>query len=348
MTLTVYMFGKLELRDKQSGVSFRIDRQGKHLLGYLLLQRQFVSREQLIGALWADHSSTMAHRCLSTALWRLRCALANIPGLTLQSQRAGDVGISRNADTWIDVAEFERLTTRVLRKKSAAGAFALATSDIENLEQAIYLYRGELLNNVYDDWVSHDRRRLHADYLSALSHLGRHYCAIGQVDRSLERYLEILRWDPLSENAHQAVMQIYYVQGHRALALQQYESCCKVLENELDLKPTPETRRLAERIRLLVEPGSMNGRAELENRAGLEPSLMRLELQKLNQALHEASNACANLVHGLGVENTVEPPTPKTITLHHGNIEPRQSPIVKVTTPSGTAAGQRDQASLGK
>ena len=60
----------------------------------------------------------------------------------------------------------------------------------------------------------------------------------------------ILRVDPIDETAYREMMRAYGAMGKVATAVQQYHSLVKVLKNELDLEPLPETRLLYENIRL--------------------------------------------------------------------------------------------------
>jgi DNA-binding SARP family transcriptional activator len=60
-----------------------------------------------------------------------------------------------------------------------------------------------------------------------------------------ERILEI---DPLREEIHRELMQIYAQMGQRPKAVQQYETCRARLMTELGIVPMPETRKLHSEI----------------------------------------------------------------------------------------------------
>ncbi|WP_410967542.1 AfsR/SARP family transcriptional regulator, partial [Salmonella sp. SAL4456] len=44
-------------------------------------------------------------------------------------------------------------------------------------------------------------------------------------------------------------MSLLAIEGQRAAALAQYETCCRVLQEELDVEPSEETKALYEQIR---------------------------------------------------------------------------------------------------
>ncbi|MFB9994916.1 BTAD domain-containing putative transcriptional regulator, partial [Deinococcus oregonensis] len=62
-----------------------------------------------------------------------------------------------------------------------------------------------------------------------------------------ERWTE---FDPLSEEAHRALMTAHYALGDRAAALRAYHRCKHTLHQELGADPAPETQRLARDIDL--------------------------------------------------------------------------------------------------
>lgn len=66
--------------------------------------------------------------------------------------------------------------------------------------------------------------------------------------------LRLVATDPLREDAHRQVMLLCHRLGQRHAALQQFETCCHILRDELNADPLPETVRLAEEIRRGASP----------------------------------------------------------------------------------------------
>jgi adenylate cyclase len=54
----------------------------------------------------------------------------------------------------------------------------------------------------------------------------------------------LLRVDPCSELVHQALIRVYIESRQRGAALQQFETCRAILQEELGISPSPETERL--------------------------------------------------------------------------------------------------------
>ena len=88
---------------------------------------------------------------------------------------------------------------------------------------------------------------------------------------------ESLSLEPLKEQTHRTIMQLYADSGERAMALAQFRSCKELLQHELEAQPDPETQRLADRIALRVE---------------FEPSAVR---QQISSAM--AAEAPRTVVH---------------------------------------------------
>ncbi|RPI30703.1 MAG: hypothetical protein EHM70_13215 [Chloroflexota bacterium] len=201
------------------------------LCAYLLLHRDTpIKRAALSYILWPDSPEKEARANLRRHIHYLQKMLpASEPGWLRMD---GD-SIQWNADTsfWLDVAEFERLS---------AGQAALA--------QAIDLYNGDLLSNVYDDWVYIDRERLRDIYLGDLSQLV-------YLERSRRNYPQavvyaqmVLACDPMREDIVRQLIALRYESGDRAGALHDYEQFAGQLHRELGVEPMPETRLLYEAV----------------------------------------------------------------------------------------------------
>jgi DNA-binding SARP family transcriptional activator len=93
----------------------------------------------------------------------------------------------------------------------------------------------------------HDRlRRLYADGLSALADLrAERGDGAGAID-ALER---LVRAEELREDAHRRLMLALARAGARDRAVRHYERMVRLLRDELDAAPEPETVALYDRIR---------------------------------------------------------------------------------------------------
>ncbi len=177
-----------------------------------------------------------ARRALTQSLWRIRNVLPDIiEGDTQYIQ------ISESANLWIDIETFESL---VGDSTENAEAYTLA------LQQAIDLYRGDLLEGLYDDWVFAARERLRELYLQALEQLVDYEKSKRQYTQALDYAVELAHVDPYREAAHREVMRLYFALKRPEAALTQFETCRKIFEDELGIDVDQRTRAVAQEIAL--------------------------------------------------------------------------------------------------
>ncbi|HXH01998.1 MAG TPA: BTAD domain-containing putative transcriptional regulator [Candidatus Competibacteraceae bacterium] len=216
----------------------------QRLLAYLLLKRRRLhAREILVEQLWSGHDSEHARACLNTTLWRLRTVLEP-PGVArgtyLLTTSDGEIGLNPDGRLWLDVAIFEenaRLTALQAVEKAS-------DSQAQNLERALQLYCADLLEGFYDNWLVEEQARLRQLRLDVFEWLFRYYRRQGASERSLLLGQRILEQDPLREDIHRELMELYRDCGQRTLALRQYEICRQTLAAELGIQPMTETQAL--------------------------------------------------------------------------------------------------------
>ncbi len=221
------------------------------LLGCLLLNHeQPVTRDQLAVWLWPDVESADARANLRRHLHLLREALPE--GEWILTDR-DTVQWNPAAKYWLDVDEF---TCRVAR----------CTSDgtLQSCEACLALYQGDLLPEVYDDWLILDRERLSQLYLQTLKAAIECFGERGDYATALRFSQQLLRYDPLHEETHRAAMRLNYLAGDRPAALRQFEQCRELLHRELNVEPMPITLELH---RAILEEQLPPGRAAPFSRA---------------------------------------------------------------------------------
>jgi DNA-binding SARP family transcriptional activator/biotin operon repressor len=211
------------------------------LLAYLILHRaRRHPRAVLATVIAPDVAEARARRGLSQSLWLIRKAL---PGF-LQVDN-DTIGISPCVALWADVLEFERLTTPHLGRLPTPDHTSQAHAD---LHHAIELYRGDLLEGIFDDWIITEQERLHERYLQALERLAALEKLAGHFQEALELSITLTQADPYHEQAHREVMALYARLDRRDAALRQFAICRQILRDELDTVPDPSTVALANTI----------------------------------------------------------------------------------------------------
>jgi DNA-binding SARP family transcriptional activator len=168
-----------------------------------------------------------------------------------------EVGFNCTSPHWLDVEEFEEQLAGV---RELSGV-RLTPSEAEALRQAIELYRGDVLEGVYEEWCVYERERLKRLFRYALERLMIYHEVQGQFDIAITYAQRLLSCDPLLEHVHRALMRYYYARGDRPAALQQYSACTELLNGELQVEPMAQTVALYEAIRTEHEPGAQTADA---------------------------------------------------------------------------------------
>jgi DNA-binding SARP family transcriptional activator len=245
--VTVRLFGSLELSWDSHAPAVFPTRRARSLFAFLAFhQGQSFSRDALCGTFWPELSESAARKGLRTALWRLRQALkaSGIEPDEVLHPDASRVGFLDRAGVWVDSREFE-VRTRVLTDLRRP---ELDATSAESLDRATRLYRGSLLEDLYDDWCEQDRERLQLAFLATLECLATYHEREAEWEQAIARADHLLRHDPLREHIHRQLMRCHYAMGNRPAAIRQYQRCVGILERELNVPPMAETQLLFNRI----------------------------------------------------------------------------------------------------
>ncbi len=208
--------------------AWKLERKTAGLLAFLTLEGG-TTRSRLAGLLWPDSLESTARNNLSQVARRLREG-AGIAVLT------GDDRLSLSPELSIDASKLE------------LEAFA-------GNDQTVLRFQGELLEGLdyddcpeFQDWLLIKRESFLALRRDAHLRLSQAAEFAGQSRVALEHANQVLELDPVSEVAHRHVMRLHYQNGDRGAALNAFERCKQVLEQELGVPPLPETLALAKAI----------------------------------------------------------------------------------------------------
>jgi len=202
-----------------------------------------LSREKLLGLLWADAEEERARHSLTQALYAARRAL-----------RCDDLFIATAASVRLD---FDRLACDV-------HAFELGV-ELGDLERAVALYDGPFLDGFFlsgapefDQWSSAQRERLQSMAARALETLATRSESAGDLGDAVGWRRRLASLAPLDSANVAKLMSALARSGDRAGALQQARLHATLLHQELELEPDPAVESLATQLRAAApwEPGT--------------------------------------------------------------------------------------------
>ena len=269
--LNIRLMGSMSLRLGDRELGEFATRKSKALFAFLVLHRgRVLSREAIAAEFWGDLPEVRGRKALNTDFWRVRCFLdeAGIePGHYLHSGSDG-IGFREQSLHWVDVAQIERAVAHAVRIPAEHADDAT----IQALDSAIELYRGDLLQDLHDDWCLLHRETLRARYLTALDFLMRARMARLEWPAALDIGQRLIAVDSLQEHVHRALMRCFNAMGNRPAAIRQYRACAAMLLQELAVEPMPETQSLYQLIcgvaqsgkQTLSQPPSMGGKLTLQ------------------------------------------------------------------------------------
>ena len=240
--LCVHLFGGLAVSWGETPLPPIAGTAARSLFAYLVTYRDRPhTRDLLAGTFWMNVPDVVARRRLSQAMWQIGKSLR--PHRVLLTE--GDtVQLNSDLPLWIDVAEFQQMRAEA----EAPLPDSAVASALDRLQRAAELYRGPFLSGYYDDWVLSERERLREALLEVLEKLVAGRKQQGAYKHALVSARRLAAEDPWREEAHREVMRLCHLLGRDQAALQQFELCRRVLEDELDAEPSAETAALAAEI----------------------------------------------------------------------------------------------------
>ncbi|PZR95809.1 MAG: hypothetical protein DLM69_11380, partial [Candidatus Chloroheliales bacterium] len=227
--LKIRLLGNFELEYEGRQLKLNAPPRAVSLLAWLLPHPSTQPREQLAAQLWPELPDEATRANLRRHLNHLTHALPPATDRPWLIITRNTVQWNPAADCWLDVSAFERACA-------------------ENDPAVTELYRGDLLTDVFDDWLLYERERLRNLYLAALERLARDALAQHRYTEATGYARQMLDTDPLHEDYIRLLMSIRYAAGDRAGAIADYERFRRELQGELDTEPMPETLTLYEAI----------------------------------------------------------------------------------------------------
>jgi predicted ATPase/Tfp pilus assembly protein PilF len=248
--LELSLLGTVAITQNGEPVSGQIPAKSQALLCYLAVTGCPHSREKLAGLLWGDKSEASARANLRKSLSTLGQLFGDALIISRQT-----VAFNRDSAYRLDVEVFE----------AALAEDDPAPEKLELLLEAVVLYRGDFLEGLsvrealgFEEWLLSERERLRQMAIQALHRLSVAYTNRGEYAAGIEYTNRLLALEPWQEEAHRQLMTLLARSGQHSAALAQYETCRRILAEELGVEPLPETQALYHRLKTRRESASHN------------------------------------------------------------------------------------------
>ncbi|CCW36579.1 DNA-binding transcriptional activator of the SARP family [Chthonomonas calidirosea] len=213
------------------------------LLAYLILHSSHSApREELLALLWPEEEPEVAKNRLRVMLTSLRYHLeppGTKRGLILQSNRLS-VSLHPHAFT-SDVLD-------MLYKIKWADNAPNEQECIAALKEAVALYKGELLPGNEEEWVLAQRQYLSEVYYHTLRKLTTLLKQNRDFQQAIEYAQKAVYAEPLDEEAHYELIQLYSLTAQPSTALRHYQQLEALFRQELGAAPSPKVKALAQQL----------------------------------------------------------------------------------------------------
>lgn len=193
----------------------------ERVLAFLALHAGRTRRVTVAGTLWPDTTEERALSSLRTALWnlsRLGVPLVEVTPTTL----------SLNTTVVVDAHEASLRARQLID-----GQY-----DLADVPGTLQLLRQEMLVDWAEDWILVAQEQFRQLRLHALEALGEELLRLGRHAQAVVAGLDAIACEPLRETAHLLLMKAYLDQGNRSAAIHQYQTCARLLRDELGLRPS--------------------------------------------------------------------------------------------------------------
>jgi DNA-binding SARP family transcriptional activator/Tfp pilus assembly protein PilF len=260
MTLRITLLGPPEI--VVDGRPLVVDtRKATALLAFVAVVARPVARESLVDLLWPESDPDGGRGALRRTLSVLRSGLG---GPWLEVDRT-QVALAAS-DVTVDVVDF-RAALRSIEHRHGPGEACDPCRD--RLRTAVELHRGPFLEGfglrdsaAFDEWQSLEAQALAEELAGALRRLTDLESAAGDRGQAIATARRSLALDPLDEGAYRALMQFHAADGDRSAVARLYRDCGRVLESELGVAPSEDTRALHEALMAAGPPGMPARRAD--------------------------------------------------------------------------------------
>ncbi len=213
------------------------------LLIYLVVEGKQHERDKLANLLWPESSQPQGRTALRNTLARLRRSLAV----------AGDFIVTEGSRVGFDFHQSFDLDVQAV---DAAASTLSSDISLDTLKTTLKQVQGEFLAGFslpdapdFEIWMTRQREWCYRRGEALFAAVVQKQLVLGSFSDAAEIATQWTRYAPLTEIAYYHLVEAYALAGDRTAALKAYETCQRLLANELGVSPSTEIAALVERIK---------------------------------------------------------------------------------------------------
>lgn len=181
---------------------------------------------------WPEFGPNKANTNLQATIWRARKALG---GKEFLINEGDQYQLAPEVTIWYDVAEFRNHVFQARQPNLSP------FERVEHWRQAVALYQGDYLEDIFMDWTNELRNELRTMYLETLTSLAEWETEQQRYPQAKILYEKALALDSYRDDIHLAYMQCMEKAGSRSAAIAHYLNTKKKMEQD-GMEPSPSLR----------------------------------------------------------------------------------------------------------
>ena len=248
--LTINMLGPIEIvRDpvRPFAADAWSTRRARDIFCFIVSRRHHrASKDTIIDTFWGETDFEAVEKNFHPTVSHIRKALNSNHPLkqNFLLYRDGDYQLNSEFSYRIDFEQFDGF----VHEGESARRERRFEDCIRSYEQALELYRGEFMQGSYEPWVEEQRSYYREQHLRLLEALAGAAQAIKDWPRVMQLAHRILHEDQFREDIHCMLMRAHAAAGNRGAVKDQYELLKALLQRELGVDPSAETRKLLQQL----------------------------------------------------------------------------------------------------
>lgn len=253
MEIKVYLLQRPHIEiDGRDGFA-KLNHKALAMIFYLAVRKgQMVSKELLSEIFWPELPEENARSNLRQSLSYIRKICAEEWGgkeeASIIFSERNMCSLNASLPIFVDAVEFRKAL-------KAASECDSRQEKIRHLQHAVNVHGGSFLDGIsvrgsvaFEEWVMMERESMNQAFIDASKQLAFLYRENGQFSQGISCLKKLLLMDPLLEEVHLRLMELYCQNQERAKAICQYKECARILGEELNIGPMEETRTLYRKI----------------------------------------------------------------------------------------------------
>jgi DNA-binding SARP family transcriptional activator len=224
-----------------------VSKRAIYVLMYLLQERKrTVSAEELVDIFWPESNLEDGKNKLYNTIYLLRKSLKKngAPKDIVESNNGGYI-LNKSYHIWTDWNHFEKTISELTSGEEIS---------IEELKSLFKLYRGDYFISLkYEDWTEINREKIREYFLLLIDFMTNRLFKREKY-RDVVNYLHKgIEYDPYRENFYLLYIKALVKLGRIAEAINSYKKCERILNEELNVPPSPELKSEIQRIKISRE-----------------------------------------------------------------------------------------------